>query len=91
MMAAILSPVSSNSAGAPLVPQRRERRQQCQRFLEWDRDEAGETRSPTISRAAASTEPTSREPSPFDRVPAAGPRRMGDVMPGVLARYGLKL
>jgi hypothetical protein len=95
MVAAISSPVSSpmssNVARLPLAPRNLSppslgRRQQRQRFLEWDRDEAAETRSSANSRTSA---PTGKAPT--DRVAAAGPRRMGDIMPDVLARYGLKL
>jgi hypothetical protein len=95
MVAAISSPVSSpmsaNVARLPLAPRNLSppspnRRHQRQRFLEWDRDEAAATRSSAISRTAAPT-----EQAPIERTPTAGPRRMGDVMPDVLARYGLKL
>ena len=96
MIAAVSSPVSSSSARNSFVPPSLGgpsvsrpslgRRQQRQRFLEWDRDEAAETRGPAISRTVAST-----ERAPIEHATAAGPRRMGDVMPDVLARYGLKL
>jgi hypothetical protein len=91
MIAAVVAPVASlltqsSSTPSSFIPPRIERRQHRQRFLEWDRDEAAEARRMAVSRTAAPTEPSS-----FDRVPVAGPRRMGDIMPDVLARYGLKL
>jgi hypothetical protein len=101
MIAAVSSPVSSSSAHDSFFPScvggpnvsgpSLGRRQQRQRFLEWDRDEPreerGDGRRPAASCSAASAA-ASTERSPAVR-PTAGPRRMGDVMPDVLARYGL--
>jgi hypothetical protein len=86
MVAAASSPVSQSSVHSSFVPQPCARRQHRQRFLEWDRDETADTRVRAISRTAAPT-----EQAPIERAVTAGPRRMGDVMPDVLARYGLKL
>jgi hypothetical protein len=95
MVAAISSPVSSpmsaNVARLPLAPHNLSppspgRRQQRQRFLEWDRDEAGEERGDARWRAAMNGPALPALPS--ERSPI-GPRRMAEVMPDVLARYGL--
>jgi hypothetical protein len=106
MIAAVSSPASSHSVrdafftsnvgGLNVSRPRLERRQQRQRFLEWDRDEpreeGGDARRPAancgVAPAASLTERASNERSSAGRS-AAGPRRMGDVMPDVLARYGL--
>jgi hypothetical protein len=83
MIAAATSPVSSYALPSSFTLPGRQHRQQ---MLDWDHDEPASPRRPASPRTAAASASTRVESKP-----AAGPRRMSEVMPDVLARYGLTL
>jgi hypothetical protein len=79
MIAAATSPVSSYALPSSFTLPGRQHRQQ---MLDWDHDEPASPRRPASPRTASAS---------VESKPVAGPRRMSEVMPDVLARYGLTL